>query len=102
MAFGIGQHDGKIVRLAHEHRERRAHERGRRFVDHADQALPLDLERNGIELDFFHSNSLIVTSTVKSGNILTPAATSTTSDDSRSSSSSGPEMRVPGFSDNRS
>src|SRR5258705_7151247 len=99
VAFSVSQHDGKVVRFAHEHRKRGAHERGRRFIDHADESLPLDLERNGIELDLFHSNSLIVTATVKSGRIFTSAATGTTKVDSRSSSISGPAIRVPGFSE---
>ena len=45
----VGQHDREIVRLAHQHRERRAHERGRGLVDHADEALPLDFQRDRVE-----------------------------------------------------
>src|SRR6185503_12710809 len=39
---------GEVARLAHDRGERRAHERGRLLVDHSDQAVPADVERDRI------------------------------------------------------
>ena len=43
----VGQHAREVVGLAHQHRERRAHERGRGLVDDGDEPLPLDFQRDG-------------------------------------------------------
>ena len=96
---GLGHHEApriehagrEIAGLAHDRGERGALQRGRLLVDDADQPVPADLQRDGIE--GHHPSS---TTSVRRSSTRQRAPGPTTAVDSRSSTMAGPASVVPG------
>src|SRR3990172_6889546 len=84
---------GEAPRLAHDGRERRPLERRRLLVDDPDQAVPADLERDGIEA---HAGTS--TTSARPASTRQRAPGPRTAVDSRSSTIAGPLKALPGSS----